>query len=126
MTTRKFEEYLSIQRLPWAGVFLETSNFTLAIDPLAKDPAASDAMLRTKHWGACEDIVADAVLITQARADHYDVEVLRKILKPNGVVICAKESEAEIQKDGFKTHGLGNYEIVTLGPFDVTALPAVD
>jgi L-ascorbate metabolism protein UlaG (beta-lactamase superfamily) len=126
MVTRKFEEYLSIQRLPWAGVFFETNNFTLAIDPLAKEPTASDTTLKTKHWGACENIEADVVLITHTRADHYDVEVLRKILKPGGVIVCAKESEATIQKNGFQTRSLDRYEIATFGPFDVTALPAVD
>lgn len=126
MAARKFEEYLSIQRLPWAGVLLETNNFTLAIDPLANDPTTSDAALKTRHWGACENIVADVVLITHTRGDHYDVEILRKVLKPDGVVVCAKESEAKIQKDGFQTRGLGGYEITALGPFDVTALPAVD
>jgi L-ascorbate metabolism protein UlaG (beta-lactamase superfamily) len=50
--------------LPWAGVFPETNNFTLAIDPLAKDPTASDTTLKTKHWDSCETIAADAVLIT--------------------------------------------------------------
>jgi L-ascorbate metabolism protein UlaG (beta-lactamase superfamily) len=126
MTTRKFEEYLSIQRLPWAGVFLETNNFTVAIDPLAKESTTSDTTLKTKHWGACEQIAADVVLITHTRADHYDVEVLRKILKPDGVIVCARESEAKIQKDGFQTRGLDRYEIAALSPFGVTALPAVD
>lgn len=126
MPARKFEEYLSIQRLPWAGVFLETNDFTVAIDPLAKEPTASDTALKTKHWGACEKIAADAVLITHTRLDHYDVDVLRKILKPNGVIVCARESEAKIQQDGFQTRGLDRYEIATLGPFDITALPAVD
>ena len=126
LATRKFDEYLSIQRLPWAGVFLETNNFMLAIDPLAKDPTASDTTLMTKHWGACEKSTADAVLITHTRADHYDVDVLHKILKPDGVIVCAKESEAKIQKDGFQTRGLDRYKIAALGPFNVTALPAVD
>ena len=126
MTTREFEEYLSVQRLPWAGVFLETDAFALAIDPLAKDPTASDKTLTTKHWGACEKISADAILVTHTRADHYDVEVLRKILKPHGVIVCAKESEPKIQKDGFRTRGLASYESTALDLFDVTALPAVD
>jgi len=126
MAPRKFEEYLSIQRLPWAGAFLETNNFTLAIDPLAKDPTSSDRALNTKHWGACEKLSADAVLITHTRADHYDVEILRKILKRDGVVVCAKDSEAKIQQDGFQTCGLDTYDGAALGPFNVTALPAVD
>lgn len=126
MATRRFEEYLSIQRLPWAGVLLETNNSTLTIDPLAKDPMGSDATLTTKHWGACEKIRADVVLITHTRADHYDVEVLRKVLKPDGVIVCARESEAKVQKDGFRTHSLDRYEAAALGPFHVTALPAVD
>ena len=126
MATRKFEEYLSIQRLPWAGVFFETNDFTLAIDPLAKSPVASDAALEPRHWGACEKLAADAVLITHTRTDHYDVQVLRKILKPNGVILCARDSEAKIRNDGFQTRGLDNYEVAALGPFDVAALPAVD
>lgn len=126
MVMRKFEEYLSIQRLPWAGVFLETNDFTVAIDPLAKDPTASDTTLKTRHWGIPETIAADVVLITHTRADHYDVEVLRRILKQDGVIVCAKESEAKIRRDGFQTRGLSSYEIAAFGPFNVTALPAVD
>jgi L-ascorbate metabolism protein UlaG (beta-lactamase superfamily) len=126
MATRKFEEYLSIQRLPWAGVLLETNNFMLAIDPLTKDPSACDPTLTASHWGELEKLTADAVLITHTRADHYDAGVLRKILKPDGVIVCGKESQAWIQKDGFQTRGLDRYEIAALGPFDVTALPAVD
>jgi L-ascorbate metabolism protein UlaG (beta-lactamase superfamily) len=126
MATRKFEEYLSIQRLPWAGVFLETNNFTLAIDPLAKDPTSSDGTLKSKHWGACERIIADAVLITHTREDHYDVDFLRKVLKPGGVIVCGKDSEPKIQQDGFQTRGLDIYGGAALGPFNVTALPAVD
>ena len=105
MATRKFEEYLSIQRLPWAGVLFETNNLTLAIDPVAGNPAAPNTAFETKHWGACEKIAADAVLVTHTRADHYDVEVLRKILKPDGVIVCAKDLEAKIRKDGFQTRG---------------------
>jgi L-ascorbate metabolism protein UlaG (beta-lactamase superfamily) len=126
MATRKFEEYLSIQRLPWAGVLFETNNLTLAIDPVAGNPAAPNTAFETKHWGACEKIAADAVLVTHTRADHYDVEVLRKILKPDGVIVCAKDLEAKIRKDGFQTRGLDKYEATRLGPFGVTALPAVD
>ena len=126
MAIRKFEEYLSIQRLPWAGVLLRTDNFTLTIDPLAKDPIGSDLTLITKHWGACEEISADVILITHTRADHYDAEVLRKILKPDGVIVCAKESEAKVQKDGFRTRSLDRYEGAALGSFYVSALPAVD
>ena len=126
MATRKFEEYLSIQRLPWAGVFFETNNFTLAIDPLANDPAAPGTTLEIKNWGACEKISADAILITHTRPDHYDVEVLRKILKPNGVIVCAKHAEAKIRGDGFQTRGLDTYEAAVVGPFAVSALPAVD
>jgi L-ascorbate metabolism protein UlaG (beta-lactamase superfamily) len=126
MGARKFEEYLSVQRLPWAGVFLEANDFTLAIDPLSKNPDTSDTAVKIKHWGACENMAADAVLLTHTRADHYDVDVIRKILKPDGVIVCAKESEATVQKDGFQTHSLDSYQIAALGPFDVTALPAVD
>src|SRR6202012_5220389 len=124
MRTRNFEEFLSIQRLPWAGLFLETNDFTLAVDPLANAPDASDTAPKIKHWGVCENIAADAVLITHTRPDPYDMEVIRKILKPGGVIVCAKASEAKIGEDGVETHGLEEYQPVSLGPFDVAALPA--
>ncbi|HEY4276116.1 MAG TPA: MBL fold metallo-hydrolase [Rhizomicrobium sp.] len=126
MATRKFEEFLSIQRLSWAGLFLETNDFTLAIDPPARGLDANEAAPKIVHWGVRETIAADAILITNMRGDRYDSEVIRKILKPDGIVICARESEAKIRRDGFKAHGLDRYQSTALGPFGITALPAVD
>jgi len=126
MSTRKFEEFLSIQRLSPGGLHLETNDFTVAIDPHSDGQALSGSNLTIKHWGACENISVDAVLITHTRRDHYDVEVIRRILKPSGFVVCSTESIPVIRDDGFEARGLDVYDQLALGPFNVTALPAVD
>jgi L-ascorbate metabolism protein UlaG (beta-lactamase superfamily) len=126
MSTHKFEEYLSIQRLSPGGLYLETNDFTVAIDPHVDGQVIAGSNPAIKHWGACENIAADAVLITHTRPDHYDVEVIRKILKPDGFVVCSTESVSKIRDDGFEPRGLNVYDQLALGPFNVTALPAVD
>jgi L-ascorbate metabolism protein UlaG (beta-lactamase superfamily) len=123
---KSFDEFIRVRRLSWAGVQICVENTTLLIDPLENIPKGAGVAgePHTKVAPSAEKI--DAALITHARDDHYDVQTLSAKLKPGGRVLCPASAAAAIAADGFKVTGLQNYDVTKIGPYTITALPAVD
>jgi L-ascorbate metabolism protein UlaG (beta-lactamase superfamily) len=123
---KEFDEFIRVQRLSWAGVQICVENTTLLIDPLENIPRGAGVAgePRTKVAPSAPQI--DAALITHARDDHYDARSLGSKMKPGGKVLCPAAAAEKIAADGFSATGLQNYEVVTIGPYTITALPAVD
>ncbi len=135
---------MRIRWLGWAGIEVEAEGERIVIDPL-EDPGAVFAPYGEPAAGTpVPEVIApqpDAVagLVTHLHRDHADAAALRAALSDEAVVYeppsyggDTAEQLALIQADGEMT-GAGltreptePWTTVTVGPFSITALPAVD
>ncbi len=131
--------------LGWAGVELESGDATLVIDPLG-DPAAVFAAFGDRVAGAPLPQVVDASagravagLVTHLHRDHTDAPALDRALAPGAPIfepaaggggelenLALLQAEAELAATGRERRQFEPWESTTVGPFTVTALPAVD
>jgi len=117
---------MKIVRLFWAGVQIESRGATLVID-LLEQTARMKALLGDPRLPIVPGAeVLDFALVTHLHPDHYDPETLLRKLRPGGKVLCDPANTAKIARDGFSATGAALYEPISVGPFTVTALPAVD
>ncbi|GEP93171.1 L-ascorbate metabolism protein UlaG, beta-lactamase superfamily [Chitinophaga terrae (ex Kim and Jung 2007)] len=93
---------MKVQRLGWAGIKITAHQQTILIDAvehfdrgkfLLDTPDAS--------YKFSDNTKADIVLITHLHKDHYDAELIRKVLKPGGKFIVSDEIAGDIKADGF-------------------------
>jgi L-ascorbate metabolism protein UlaG (beta-lactamase superfamily) len=137
---------IRIRSLGWAGVELTAGRATLLIDPLA-DPGAVFAAL-----GEAADAIdppaivaperpgsAAAALLTHLHRDHADAAAVAAAVAPGAPVLeprsgggqgleelALAQAEHELEAAGLARHRMEEWERVEIGPFAVTALPAVD
>src|SRR4051794_19688536 len=135
---------MEINWLGWAGVELRVGDATLVIDPLA-DAAAVFAPLGPDAIVALPDVVAPqagsavAGLVTHLHRDHTDAAALMAALAPGAPVLepaagggdkvenlALAQAEHELAESGLERRRLEPWRTVEVGPFTVTALPAVD
>src|SRR3954464_3606765 len=135
---------MEIKWLGWAGVELAARDATLVIDPLA-DAAAVFAPLGPEAIAALPDVVparghtAVAGLVTHLHRDHADAAALTAALEPGAPVLeptagggdkvenlALTQAEHELAESGLERRRLEPWRTVEVGPFTVTALPAVD
>src|SRR3954447_7655394 len=135
---------MEIKWLGWAGVELAARDATLVIDPLA-DAAAVFAPLGPDAIVALPDVVpasgrtAVAGLVTHLHRDHADAAALAAALAPGAPVLepaagggdkvenlSLGQAEHELRESGLERRRFEPWESAELGPFTVTALPAVD
>jgi L-ascorbate metabolism protein UlaG (beta-lactamase superfamily) len=132
--------------LGWAGVEIEAEGATLVIDPLA-DPAATfaalaeDARERVQVPELTPPAVGTALagLVSHLHRDHTDAGALAEALTaeaavdepvwPGGVDaenLSLAQANFELGRAGLERRPCGLWESAEIGPFVVTALPAVD
>lgn len=132
--------------LGWAGVELEASTGeTLVIDPL-DDPGAAFRAFGDRVAGTPVPVVtpaqpgrAVAGLVTHLHRDHTDAAALAAALAPSAPVLepasfgggpeenlGLAQADAELTAAGLPRRQLTPWEVTTVGPFTITALPAVD
>jgi L-ascorbate metabolism protein UlaG (beta-lactamase superfamily) len=137
---------MNVRWLGWAGVELEADGAALVIDPLA-DPAATFAALGDEARRVdLPEIVAPetqgaavAGLVTHLHRDHADAGALGGALSPDAVVyeppwpggedaenVSLAQATAELERAGLERRGVEVWERSEVGPFALTALPAVD
>ena len=121
-----YHVFMRIVRLFWAGVQIESEGVTLVIDLLEHTAALSPFLGDPRLPLAFAPEPLDAALVTHLHPDHYDPDSLRQKLRPNAKVICDPANAANIVHDGLNGVGAALYEPLSVGPFTVTALPAVD
>jgi L-ascorbate metabolism protein UlaG (beta-lactamase superfamily) len=133
---------MKVRWLGWAGVELEQDGQTVVIDPLA-DPAGTFA----GFGAAARDVeLPDVVRPTEGRAvaglvshlhrDHTDAGALVRALEPAAAVhhpqpaeeanLAVAQAEHELGAAELPRRAVGTWESVSVGPFEFTALPAVD
>jgi len=118
--------FMRIVRLFWAGVQIESEGVTLVIDLLEHTAPLHPFLGTSRVPLAFAPEVLDAALVTHLHPDHYDPDSLRQKLRRHAKVICDPANAAKIVHDGLTCVGATLYEPLSVGPFTVTALPAVD
>lgn len=126
--------------LGWAGVELESGGSRLLIDVLGDPRESLPAGAQTEFpQTAGPGGPALAALLTHLHRDHCDARALQAALEPEGVVLRPErgsgnaeenlwtaQAEAELEASGLDTTILDPWEQIELGPFTITAVPAVD
>jgi L-ascorbate metabolism protein UlaG (beta-lactamase superfamily) len=138
---------MKVRWLGWAGVEIEAEGATIVVDPLA-DPAATFAALgeeRLRDLRLPTVVPAEARgsalagLVSHLHRDHTDAEALAKALGPDASVyeplwpvgedaenLALAQANAELERTGLGRRPVQAWETAEVGPFRVTALPAVD
>jgi L-ascorbate metabolism protein UlaG (beta-lactamase superfamily) len=135
---------MRVKWLGWAGVELGVDNVTLVIDPLA-DAAAVFAPLGPDVTVTLPKIVpptaatAVAGLVTHLHRDHADAAALASALEPGAQIfepagnggddlenLALAQADHELSQSGLERRRIDTWGTAEVGPFHVTALPAVD
>jgi L-ascorbate metabolism protein UlaG (beta-lactamase superfamily) len=128
--------------LGWAGVELEADGERLVIDPLG-DPAALYRVLGDAAAGVRLPEIAEpntdrhalAALVTHLHRDHADAPAIARTLAPNAPVLLPAlnyrspgiaQAAHELAQEELNLRPSSPWEVIELGPFTVTALPAAD
>jgi L-ascorbate metabolism protein UlaG (beta-lactamase superfamily) len=135
---------MRITWLGWAGVEVEAEGQRLVIDPL-HDAGAVFAWLGERAAGCPTPELqaprdgALAGLLTHLHRDHADAQALVAALAPGAPVLepsgyggdqleqaAVAQADAELDAAGLERRAVEPWSSVELGPFRITALPAVD
>jgi L-ascorbate metabolism protein UlaG (beta-lactamase superfamily) len=137
---------MKVRWLGWAGVEVEARGETLVIDPLA-DPgatfaalgkAAADVQLPAFVTPRAEQ-AAVAGLVTHLHRDHTDAAALAQALAPEAAVhmpawpggedvenLALAQANAELDQASLARLEIEPWDRLEVGPFTITAMPAVD
>ena len=137
---------MRVRWLGWAGVEIESDGVAVVIDPLA-DPGATFAALGEEaRRGKLPTVVAPqargaavAGLVSHLHRDHTDAAALAGALSHEATVhepawpggadvenLALAQANSELKRGGLRRRAAEEWERVEVGPFVLTALPAVD
>jgi L-ascorbate metabolism protein UlaG (beta-lactamase superfamily) len=137
---------MRVRWLGWAAAELEAGGETVVIDPLA-DPAATFAALAedARERMTVPEVTApdadDALagLVSHLHRDHTDAEALAEALAPGAEVLepvwpggqdaenlSLAQANFELGRAELRRRPFETWQSAEVGPFTVTALPAVD
>lgn len=137
---------MKVRWLGWAGVEIEADGIAVVIDPLA-DPGATFAPLGEQARAAkLPSVVAAqargaavAGLVSHLHRDHADAGALAAALAAEASVhepvwpggadvenLGLAQANVELEKANLRRRAVDIWESVAVGPFVLTALPAVD
>jgi len=135
---------MRIRWLGWAGVEVEESDEHVVIDPLADQRAVFAWLGRRAEGTQLPEIVrprpgASAGLLTHLHRDHADAAALAEALAPSAPLyeppgyggteneqLTIAQADQELSAVNLNRSALAPWASVRVGPFDLTALPAVD
>jgi L-ascorbate metabolism protein UlaG (beta-lactamase superfamily) len=132
---------MRVRRLGWAGLELEASGAVGVID-LFQDVGTMQRFVGDPLEplpGPSAPGTATLGLVTHLHEDHTDPGALERALAPDGVIlrpapaagdgletIATAAAEAGLAKRGLASRSVEPWETLEVGPFRVTAVPAVD
>lgn len=137
---------MKIRWLGWAGVEIEADGVSVVIDPLA-DPGATFAALGEQASSEVLPTVvtpeteggALAGLVSHLHRDHADAGALAAALAADAAVhepawpggadaenLGLAQANSDFERAGLTRRAIDQWERIEVGPFELTALPAVD
>ncbi|CAM3551169.1 MBL fold metallo-hydrolase [Kibdelosporangium persicum] len=128
---------MRVRRLGWAGVEVESAGQTLVVDLVTESGLLTSVLPDGALLPAREGAVA--ALCTHLHSDHADPVAIENVLAPDGIVLrpaafggsTAENLWTVLAERGFAARSLDvrtvtDWQTVTVGPFGITAVPAVD
>ncbi|MBA3831691.1 MAG: MBL fold metallo-hydrolase [Chthoniobacterales bacterium] len=117
-----------ITRLSWAGLQISAEEFTLFIDPLENIAPLAGFLgqPRTELLPIASPPGEAAALVTHIHSDHFDPLILRRLLGSKGYVYGPEAVASKAREEGLAASPVKLEESFTIGPFNVTAVPAMD
>ena len=130
---------MEIRRLGWAGLELIARDASLVIER-----AHDSSPLLRQFWTGGHPVPAVstpalAALVTHMHEDHSDVGAIESAVGPTGTVLrpapfVGSEAEAaftvqqerDLAASSLRPRVIGEWEQLELGPFTITAVPAID
>ncbi|EFM12574.1 conserved hypothetical protein [Paenibacillus curdlanolyticus YK9] len=115
-----------IQKLPWAGIRVQSKETNVVIDPLYHFPEkfgeSHEPMIALNEFGP-----VDAVFVTHHHGDHFDPAAIIQFYGDDIPVFMYTESLPFASKSGLtRLQGVALHESVTIGGITATATYAVD
>jgi L-ascorbate metabolism protein UlaG (beta-lactamase superfamily) len=137
---------MNVTWLGWAGVEIEAQGETIVIDPLQDAGAVFAAFGKLAEGIEVPPIVRApsagrslAGLVSHLHRDHTDADALTAALAPSAHVfgpphgaggeleeLGTAQAAAELQRAGLAIDEVGAWSTRDVGPFRITAVPAVD
>jgi L-ascorbate metabolism protein UlaG (beta-lactamase superfamily) len=132
---------MKIRRLGWAGIELEATGAVAVIDLLQNTEGMEQFMgePHTELPGPSRPGAAALALVTHLHEDHTDAAAIAAALAPDGVLLrpapdagefleiaAQQNAERQLEELGITQRPVAPWETAEVGPFRVTALPAVD
>lgn len=120
---------MKIKRLSWAGILVQQGDFSLFIDPLWNVAPLKDYMGEplTELVPIMRPQGQVSALVTHIHPDHYDIEILRSLLASGGCVHAPAEVVSKAaQESDVLSSAVSVGKTFSIGPFDVTPVPAMD
>ncbi|WP_431929805.1 MBL fold metallo-hydrolase [Nonomuraea jabiensis] len=134
---------MRVRWLGWAGVELESQGHSVVIDLLGtpegvlEDIPLSAPMPKVVRPRTEGDVIAG--LCTHLHRDHTDAGALAETLRPDGRVLhpasfggddhenlWTLKADRELDERNLPRHPMALWETLTIGPFTIAAVPAVD
>jgi L-ascorbate metabolism protein UlaG (beta-lactamase superfamily) len=140
------EEHMWVRWLGWAGVEVEHEGATVVIDPLVEPAATFAALGERAREAALPEVATPAAhgtalagLVSHLHRDHADATALAGALADEASVheptwpgggdaenLALAQANAELGRAGLRRRQVAAWEAFEVGPFTLTALPAVD
>lgn len=93
---------MKVQRLGWAGAKITTAKLTILIDAVENFSNGKFFVIDTPDasYRFSDQEKADYILITHLHKDHYDKDLILKMLKPEGKLIVSSLIADILKEDG--------------------------
>jgi L-ascorbate metabolism protein UlaG (beta-lactamase superfamily) len=130
---------MNIRRLGWAGIELTSADTTIVIDLLQTFGPLEQFVGPPREPLPAPSRPVDAALVTHLHDDHTDPTALAAALVDGGVihrparvagefleVAATLGAEKGIEEHALATREVAVWDTLEIGPFTVTAVPAVD
>ncbi|MGV9800933.1 MBL fold metallo-hydrolase [Mycobacterium sp. NPDC003449] len=128
---------MRIRRLGWAGIEVIADGHALVVDYVRDFPLLTSTVPNGAY--AAHSKPAVAALVTHLHEDHCDVAAIESAVGPGGIVLrpppfagtadeaaFTEPNEERLSATGLDVRVAAEWQHVELGPFTVTAVPAVD
>ncbi|MEU6130449.1 MBL fold metallo-hydrolase [Saccharopolyspora sp. NPDC047091] len=125
---------MHIRRLAWAGLEIESGGTTLVIDHVQHPNELFGLREPGSELPAPAPGSVDAALVTHLHPDHAGVPALQRALRPGATVlrpapfvdVLTEQVERDLSTSGLTAEVVAEWDSREVGPFRITAVPAVD